>query len=130
MPVLELISILLIGFSMVSACILFVCYVFFLPGLQKTWFSIITCALLLSGLSCLQLFHLLGFINGIEPMGQSWYQFCLFSIPPVFYLFSRAVLLPQAPLHPFLLTHLLPILVLPWLTTGISIPLTFLIGSG
>lgn len=126
----ETISILLAGFSVVSAAVLFFAYALFMPFSGKTWLSVVTCGVFMLALGNLQFTHFLYFSGGIEPLDSANYRFWLFVVPSMFYLFSRTVILPNSPAHPLLLLHLAP-LALPFLLPqGIALPLLFLIGTG
>lgn len=126
----ETISILLAGFSVVSAAVLFFAYALFMPFSGKTWLSVVTCGVFMLALGNLQFTHFLYFLGGNEPLDSANYRFWLFVVPSMFYLFSRTVILPNAPAHPLLLLHLAP-LALPFLLPqGIALPLLFLIGTG
>jgi AraC-like DNA-binding protein len=124
------ISILTIGFSVLSAAILLIAYVFFLKNVSKTWYAIGSCAGLLISLSALQLWQLRYFLEGLDVLALPEYRFWLFLAPPMFYFFSRATFLPDAPVRPVHLLNLLPLLLnfLPHYETAIS--LILLIGMG
>ncbi len=125
----DTISILLAGFSVVSAAVLFFAYALFMPFPGKTWLSVLTCGIFMLALGNLQFTHFLYFEGGAEPLDSTNYRFWLFVVPSMFYLFSRSVILPNAPAHPLLLLHLAP-LALPFLLPeGIALPLLFLIGT-
>jgi len=123
-------SILNIGFTLFSAAILFVAYAFFLKNVNKSWFALTTCAGLLLSLAGLQLGHLEYFLHGQDVLLTPGYRVWLFITPAMFFYFSRATLLPEAPLHPWLLLHLLPWSFYFWLRAEIAIPLMFVIGMG
>jgi len=124
------ISILFIGFSVLSSVILLVAYVFFLKNVNKKWYAIASCAALLISLSALQLWQMQYFLTGRDVLELPEYRFWLYLAPPMFYFFSRATLLRDAPAHPILLLHLLPLLLnfLPQYET--AIPLIFMLGLG
>ena len=125
---LSILSVLNIGFSTVSAAALFVIYAFFLKSIEKTWQSIATCGFLLLGIICLQIQHFYYFQHDTDPLATIFYQFCLFAIPPNFYIFSHTVLFPDAKLKIWTLAHYLPIPLLLLIPPGIAIPMTFLCG--
>ena len=124
------ISILQIGFSVLSALILFVAYVFFLKNANKTWYAVASCAGLLLCLIGLQLGHLDYFLSGVDALQIKPYRICIFLVPSMFFFFSRATLLPDAPVHPLHLLHLSPILFNFLLRQEIAIPLIFMVGMG
>lgn len=122
------ISIINIGFSILSAAILLIAYVFFLKNVNRQWHALASCAGLLISLIALQLGHLEYFLKGVDVLAQPEYRFWLFLAPPMFYFFSRATLLPDAPAHPILLVHLLPLLLNFLPRYEIAIPVIFMLG--
>jgi AraC-like DNA-binding protein len=126
----ETISILVAGFSVISAAVLFFAYALFMPFAGKNWLSQLTCGLFVLALANIQYTHFQYFMGGFEPLASANYRFWLFVVPSMFYLFSRSVIQPNAPAHPLLLLHLTP-LALPFLLPqGIALPVLFLIGAG
>ncbi|MBI3897615.1 MAG: AraC family transcriptional regulator [Gammaproteobacteria bacterium] len=124
------VSLLNIGFSILSAMILFIAYVFFFKNVNKSWYAISSCAGLLISLSFLQLGHLEFFLKGADVLLTPSYRFWLFLAPPMFFYFSRATLLPEAPAHPLLLLHLAPVSLNYLLRYEIAVPMIFLVGMG
>lgn len=103
------VTLLNIGFSIVTAVIVFFAYVLYIPVLNKRWQTVCTCAALLVGLCWLQLAHL-GFLQtGAMPLRNAAYLFAIFFVPPNFYLFSRAILFPDRPFKLYHLVHYLPV---------------------
>lgn len=123
-------SILVAGFSVVSAAVLFFAYALFMPFSGKTHLSQLTCGVFVLALGNVQFAHFLYFLDGTEPLGSTNYRFWLFVIPSMFYLFSRSVILPNAPAHPTLLLHLVPLTFPFFLPQIIALPVLFLIGTG
>ena len=127
---LSLITSIGIGFSIVSAGILFAVYALFLRNVNKSWFAIVSCAALLFGLCVLQLHHLPALELTTRPLESVGYLFWLFWTPPTFYFFSRAVLISDAPPSALTLLHLLP-LPLPWIVPiAVALPVAFMLGAG
>jgi AraC-like DNA-binding protein len=124
------VSVLNIGFSILSAAILFSAYVFFFKNVNKSWFAVTTCAGLLISLSFLQLGHLEFFWNGTDVLPKPSYLFWLSLAPSMFFYFSRATLLPEAPTRPILLVHLTPVSINYFLRYEIAVPIIFLVGMG
>ncbi len=124
------ISILNIGFSVVSALVLYIAYLFFLNNVNKSWFALSSCAGLIICLLGLQLGHLEYLINDTDVLKTPYYRFWLFLAPSMFYYFSRATLLPDARLHPLMLLHLSPSLLNFIVRDEIAVPLLFLVGTG
>src|SRR3954465_8947915 len=94
------ISILNIGFSILSSAILLIAYVFFLKNVNKAWYAVGSCAGLMICLGVLQLGHLEYFLAGADVLQAPGYRFWLILAPSMFFFFSRATLLPDEPTHP------------------------------
>lgn len=122
-------SILSIGFSVGSAMVLFIAYLFFLNNVNKSPAAIISCALLLIAVAAIQLAHLNFFIGDTNPLQSPIYRFWLFLVAPMFFFFSRFILLPEAKIPPLMLVHFIPLLLNFFLPVDIAIPLIFMIGS-
>jgi len=127
MKILTLIS---TGFSIVSAILLFFSYVVFFKNVNKSWIAVGSCAVLLFSLTALQVYHLNYLIYDVELFTLAPYRFWLFLVPPMFYIFSRAILLPGARNTPILLLHLSPLLLNFVSRYEIAIALLFLVGTG
>ena len=123
-------SIVNIGFSIVSAAVLFVAYVFFFKNVNKSWIAISSCAVLLFALSALQWWHLKFLLDDVDLFLLPNYRFWLFLVPPMFYFFSRAILLPGLKSHPLLLLHLTPLLLNFVERYELAIALIFIVGTG
>lgn len=121
-------SIINIGFSILSAAILLIAYVFFLKNVNRKWYAVGSCAGVLISLSALQFWHLEYFLGSVDVLTLPGYRFWLFFAPPMFYFFSRATLLPDAPWHPVLLVHLLPLLLNFLPRYEFAIPVIFMLG--
>lgn len=124
------ISIITIGFSVVSAIILLIAYVFFLKNVSRKWYALGSCAGLLISLSALQLWQMEYFLRDVDVLALAEYRFWLFLAPPMFFFFSKATLLPDTPSPAIHLLHLIPLSLnfLPRYET--AIPLIFMIGMG
>ncbi len=123
-------SILIIGFSVISALILIVAYVFFLKSVNRSWHAILSCVLLLGCFTGLQFGHLSYFMEGNDVLTSAAYRFCLFLAPAMFFFFGRATFLPQGPLHPLLLLHFAPVSLNFFLRCEIAVPIIFVVGMG
>lgn len=124
-------SILTIGFSIISSVILFGAYLLSYQNVNKSWFAVSSCAALLSCLGFLQAGHLEYMLRDVDVLQQPFYRFWLFVAPPSFFFFSRAIVLPDARISPLLLLHLLPPLLLYFLVRyEIGASLMFLMGVG
>ena len=99
-----------LGFSIFSAIILCFAYLLFFKNLNKSWLAITSCISLLFTLTLLQLHHLDFLLNKSELFESGSYRFWLTMAPPMFYLFSRAILLPGVKNSPLLILHLTPLL--------------------
>ncbi|VAW79941.1 hypothetical protein MNBD_GAMMA12-2690 [hydrothermal vent metagenome] len=126
----QIISLLSTGFSIISAFILFIVYLLFFKGINKSWIAITSCALLLIGLSGLQLWHLEFLLSNADLMLKPGYRFFLFMVPATFYFFSRAILMPAQVTKPVQLLHLVPLLFNFIGQYEIAITLIFVVGTG
>ena len=126
----NIITILQIGFSVIGAAILLMVYLFFLNNINKNWFAISSCIGLLSCLSTLQIWHLNFILNQTDLFNEEWYRFFLFLAPCMFFFFSRAILLPEKAPSPWLLLHLAPVSLNYFIRQEIAIPIIFTIGLG
>jgi AraC-like DNA-binding protein len=76
------------------------------------------------------LWHLEFLLNDVDLFLLPGYRFWLFLVPPMFYFFSRAVLLQGVKTHPLLLFHLTPLLFNFIGRYELAITLIFLVGTG
>lgn len=123
-------TILLAGFTIFSAVALLFAYWFFLPNLQKSIYSKISCTALLVGLSSLQWCHYLYFINDFNALNHRFYLTLLLLVPSCFYYFSRFVLFPSLVPSLWQLCHFLPIIIGSFLPSNMVPPFAFIIGTG
>lgn len=124
------ITTLVIGFSLFSAPVLLLAYVFFLKDMQKTAFGMASCSVLLLVLVGLQLEHLAFLELGREPLATRRYAILLLGAPPAFYFFSREILLPDTPLTAWHVLHVVPLMLGVFLPVENVAPIAFSIGSG
>ena len=117
-----------IGYSVVAAAILLVAYVFFIKGMRKTPMSILACACLLASLSGLQLFHWQFLATGLELFQSLPYVVLLLITPPMFYFFSREILLPESKTGLVDAVHLLPTSLAFVMPSGFVVPIALSIG--
>jgi hypothetical protein len=85
----DVVSIAIAGFSAVISVLLLLTYVGFLEIPNKSIYSILSCAVLLTVLPTLQVGHLLYFLGGEEPLSADYYRVALFVAPASFYFFGR-----------------------------------------
>lgn len=119
-----------IGFSIVTAGLFLVIYIAFLHNVNKSWLAMGACLLFLTSIGCLQFEHMSFLLNHTDPIEGIYYRCLLFIVPPTFFLFSRAILFPE--LKPQLLTvvHILPIALVFILKREMAVPLAFMVGVG
>lgn len=130
-PAIELFTLLIIGFSIFAAAILLIAYLFFLPNMQKTAAGKLACAVLLTSLSGLQIYHFAYMTAGMsEPFDHRLYVMLLMVTPPSFYFFSRELLLPDPDWSPWQLLHAVPLLLSAFIPISILLPVAFTIGAG
>ena len=121
---------LIVGFSIFSAFILLLAYLFFLPDMRKSKIAKLACAALLVSLSGLQFGHYLYFSEGTDLLGDHRYLYLLLFVPVTFYFFSRVVLLPDAKLHFYHALHFIPVIVGALAPLSAIPVIAFLIGTG
>ena len=121
---------LMIGFSVASAVVLLIVYLFFLRHLQKGPAAVLSCTALLGALSILQLLHLRHLQNGAELFGSSIYIVALLVAPPAFYFFSKEVLLPGNRKSLLSVVHFAPLAASFFLPVGIVANFAFVVGTG
>lgn len=119
-----------IGFSIFTAAILFFAYIVFFKNVNKSLLAVGSCALLLLSLAGLQYGHSQFLQGDMDLFSLPAYRFLLFLVPPMFYFFSRAILLPGEGNSPLLLIHLTPLLLNFIDRYEISVPLIFVVGTG
>lgn len=121
---------LIIGFSVVSAAILWIAYLFFMKDMQKTATGLLACTVLLAALTGLQLEHWRFLDSGIDLFGSTPYVALLLTVPPAFFFFSREVLLPGERLSLFSIVHVVPLSLAFVLATNLIAPVALTIGAG
>ena len=125
------IALLLIGYSIFSAITLALTH-FRVEHYPDQWMSRISGWVFLLALSGLQVAHF-GWLYLDQPWVASIpYRMTLFAVAPAVFLFSQPLLRPQtkASIEPRLLGHLCPVLISPFLPSGVALPLAFIVGSG
>ena len=122
-------TILLVGYSIFSAISLLFAYWFFLPDLQKSLFSKLSCAALLAGISGLQWCHYLSLTGNFDALGSRYYLAILMLVPPFFYFFSHYVLFPDRQPRWLQLLHLAPPVMGLLLPSSVIPGIAFLIGT-
>ena len=126
----NLLTTVIIGFSVVASVVLFVTYAGFLHNINRSARALLTGGLLLLGLSLLQLGHLEYLNSGGNPLDSLQYRFWLFMTPSMFYLFSRSILFGETGFPPSALVHVLPVFLILIPKTEVSIAILFCVGTG
>ncbi|PHS16370.1 MAG: hypothetical protein COA86_12085 [Kangiella sp.] len=119
-----------LGFSIVVAPLLFVSYSFFLKSNNKNAVSILSCCLFLLALTGLQCFHLSFIVNQTAPLSFSEYRLLLFIVPALFYFFSRLTLFTDYKIGFKSLIHFVPAIALLIFDQLMIVPIAFVIGAG
>ena len=131
LPAVQILTLLIIGFSVVAAIILLFAYLFFLENMQKTVVGKAACATLLLALSGLQLYHFGYLLFGIGDLfDHGTYVVLLLTTPPAFYFFSRELLLPDVHWSRRQLLHMIPVALGFFLPVDVVVPVAFAIGAG
>lgn len=130
-PAIELVTLLIIGFSVFAAAILLVAYLLFLPNMQKTVAGKLACAVLLLAQSGLQFYHFGYLMFGVSDLfDHRLYVMLLLVTPPAFYFFSRELLLPDPDWSKWQSLHAVPLLLSAFIPVNILLPIAFTIGAG
>ena len=130
MPMILVVTELLIGFSIFSAAILLIAYLFFIRDMRKSVASQVACAGLLLALSGLQLWHWHHIQSGFDLFESRFYVFLLLITPPTFYFFSREILLPETKMRFSDVAHLLPLSLAAVMPAQLVTPVALMIGAG
>ncbi|MGV8835807.1 MAG: helix-turn-helix domain-containing protein [Cellvibrio sp.] len=120
----------MIGFSFVSLVLFWLVYWSVFRAFEKTWLSKMACTSMLIALALLQWHHWQWIALGESIFNNAAYLAILFLAAPSFYLFSRELLQFNTRNHPLLLLHFIPLIISPWLSGVIGIPIAFSIGCG
>ncbi len=127
----QILTLLVIGFSVFAAALLLASYLFFFQNMQKTWVSRLTCTALLVALTGLQWYHFSHLLfDTTDLLAHRPYVVLMLIAPPTFYFFSREVLMPDAGWSAWQLLHLAPLVLGLFLPVDIVAPLAFVIGAG
>ncbi len=130
-PMIEIVTLLMIGFSVFAAAILLVGYLFFLENMQKTQAGKSACAALLVSLSGLQLYHCAYLLFDLGDLFEHRsYVVLLLTAPSAFYFFSRELLLPDPDWSLRQWLHVTPTAMSFILPFDIVVPVAFVIGAG
>jgi len=121
---------LVIGFSVFSAAILLVAYLFFIKDMRKTPVGMVSCTFLLFALSGLQLLHWQHLATGNDLFSTRLYVVLLLTVPPTFFFLSREILMSESKLSLLQLAHFLPLAASPVLPIQYVIPVALVIGAG
>jgi len=118
------------GFSLVCGPVLLAAYVGSAWFPRKTVYSMCAGALLTGILIALQWNHLQFVLGGPPPLDLWSYRIPLFLGPFCFFLFGRAVVMPEAPFHTGLLLHASVVMLPMFLSMAVALPILFGIGCG
>lgn len=131
LPVIQVVTLLLIGFSVFAAAILLLAYLFYFSSMQKSAASKVACGVLLLALVCLQLYHFCYLLFSVGDLFlHRPYVLLLLLTPPAFYFFSREILLPDSTWSLSQLAHLIPMLLGIFMPFSVVAPLALAIGAG
>lgn len=119
----------IIGFSVIISAIFFVVYAFFLKNVNKSYVAMGSCCLLLLGLSCLQVEHFRYLQEGGEPLATVYYRLLIFTVPSMFYIFSRSILFPDTHFSFRYLLLLLPLGLAFFVGKAAAAAIAFVIGT-
>jgi len=123
------ISALMAGFSIVSSLVLLFTYLLFLPDMRKTRAGKLACTIMLLGICALQLGHYLFFYDGYQPLASRYYCSVLMLLPSSFFFFGREVLFSDVKYHWYDGLHTLPVLACAFLPIAVIPGFAFLMGT-
>lgn len=123
------IAILLSGFSIFSALTLALSHFRSINYPEQTQARYMGVVLVLT-LASLQLIHFIYLQLEISFIYSGVYQMLLFAVAPAFYLFSKPLLKGPGNYQKSYLIHALPVIVAPWLSSSIALPIAFAVGAG
>lgn len=122
-------TLLIIGFSVFAAAILWFAYLFFLRDMEKTPLGLIACSVLLAALAGLQFEHFRFLTSGADLFAEQLYVFLLLLTPPAFYFFSKEILVPRSTKSWLELVNLVPLGLSFVLPVNTIAPIAFAIGA-
>jgi AraC-like DNA-binding protein len=126
----QFLTLIVAGFSAVTAPTLFLAYAFLIPDQNKSAYPIVSSAVLLGALTTIQVVHVAWLTGSVAaPFDVPSFRVAMFVVPASFYLFGRWALRPSEPFRPMLLVHLLPPVLLA-LPLPFALPVLFTIGAG
>jgi len=123
------ISILLSGFSIFSALTLALSHFRSINYPEQTQARYMGVVLVLT-LAGLQLIHFIYLQLENSYIHSGVYQMLLFAVAPAFYLFSKPLLKGPGDFQKPYLLHAVPVIIAPWLSSSIALPLAFAVGAG
>ncbi|MEL7311287.1 MAG: helix-turn-helix domain-containing protein [Pseudomonadota bacterium] len=126
----ESVTVALIGFSVFSAAILLVVYLFFMNEVSKTPMSRASSTTLLSVLAALQWHHYSFLSAGTSLVNSRIYIALLLIAPTAFFFFSRSVLQRDRYFSLSDVLHFLPVLVGVWVPSSVAVNVAFVVGAG
>ena len=118
------------GFSILAAPILLIAYLFFLRDMSKSLVGRIACVALLGSMIGLQAYHLLFLQGVVDPFDHRAYLMLQLATPPAFFFFSREVLVAGSTRSPLHALHLVPLAAGPFLPLGWIPTISFVLGAG
>lgn len=124
------ITLLFVGFSILSAPILLIAYLLFLRDMGKSRLGFIACIALLLAMTGLQIYHWLFLQGGLEPFDHRTYVLLQLVTPPAFFFFSREVLVSGSTRSLLHLVHLVPLVAGPFLPLKWIPAISFVLGAG
>ena len=123
------ITLLLVGFSIVTSVLLAVTH-FNCSEYRGKQLSRFAGVVLLVCLGIIQLFHFWYLQKDVRWLNSNLYMLLVYIIAPAFYFFSRDLLKVDNKIHPRLILHILPLLVSFYLPRIYALILAFFIGTG
>jgi len=129
MQLIEKITLLSVGFSVISALLLMVTYSIVYRRLNKSWLSISSAVVLLSVFIVIQILHMNYLGDYPSLFEKKYYVFLVLLSAPAFYLFVREYINVVRPPSLILFMHLIPVLIGCLLPNRWAIPFAFFVGA-
>jgi len=118
-----------IGFSVVCAIILLMCYAFLHGRWNKSWTSLASASVLLISVTIIQILHQQYIYQASTLFESKWYSSLIILTAPALYLFLTEYVILDFKLRLITLLHLIPLFLNLLIPNKWSIPLSFILGT-
>ncbi|MEM7083420.1 MAG: helix-turn-helix domain-containing protein [Pseudomonadota bacterium] len=125
----ELLTNIVVGFSIVALPLLLVAYLFFMPPVMRSTWSAISCTALVMVLVGLQIAHIDYFNREQNLLVSKAYAAGLLLAPALFFLFSRSLLIKHQSLRWTDALHFIPVAATPFISGRVALTIAFVVGA-